>query len=93
MNFTLLGLIIEKITQNTAETEIRRRILDPLEMGSTYLEGFEEPAELPERVPHRDHYATEELRNSQEYARVFRSMNGRETPSLTPLGPICLLNG
>ena len=38
-NFTLLGLVIEKITQRTAEGEIRRRILEPLNMEHTYLEG------------------------------------------------------
>ncbi|KAE8442957.1 hypothetical protein EG329_002495 [Mollisiaceae sp. DMI_Dod_QoI] len=59
-NFTLLGLIIEKITSHSAESEIRRRILDPLHLNDTYLEGFEQISQVPlERVPHRYHYATE----------------------------------
>jgi len=39
-NFTLLGLIIEKVTKKRAEDEIRRRIREPLMIMSTYLEGF-----------------------------------------------------
>lgn len=59
-NFTILGLIIEKVTGNTAESEIRKRILIPLNLTSTYLEGFEEPQ--PDRLPHRYHYATSTFR-------------------------------
>ena len=40
-NYTFLGLIIEKLTKSTAESEIRRRILLPLNMRNTYMEGFE----------------------------------------------------
>lgn len=59
-NFTLLGLMIEKVTGNTAESEIRKRILEPLDMEGTYLEGFEQPQ--PDRLPHRYHYATSTFR-------------------------------
>lgn len=41
-HYTFLGLIIEKVTQNTAEAEIRRRILEPLDMKNTFTEGFED---------------------------------------------------
>lgn len=52
-NFTFVGLVVEKITKNTAESEIRSRILEPLGLTATYLEGFE-PAS-PNRRPSRYH--------------------------------------
>lgn len=60
-NYTLLGLIIERVTHNTAETEIRRRILQPLEMADIYLEGFEQPSPT-DQMPHRYHWATDTFR-------------------------------
>ena len=60
-NYTLLGLIIEHITHNTAESEIRARILQPLGMEHTYVEGFEQPRPLIGTVsppPRRYHRAT-----------------------------------
>lgn len=42
-NFTLLGLVIEAVTGNEVTAEIRRRILDPLGMGDTFMESFELP--------------------------------------------------
>lgn len=61
-NYTILGLIIQRVTGNTAEAEIRRRILQPLNMGSTYVEGFEQP--LSDQTPHRYHWATENFRRT-----------------------------
>lgn len=69
---TLLGLLIEKITGNTAEAEIRRRILYPLGLESTWMEGFE-PGH-PERLPHRYHYATDSFRTSAGIARGFEEV-------------------
>ncbi|TGO46833.1 hypothetical protein BCON_0305g00030 [Botryotinia convoluta] len=63
-NYTLLGLIIEKITGHSAESEIRRRILDPLNLMDTFLEEFEEVGLRKENVPHRYHYATNIFRNT-----------------------------
>ncbi|RFU34737.1 hypothetical protein B7463_g1625, partial [Scytalidium lignicola] len=64
-NFTLLGLIIEKITHNSAPSEIRRRIIDPLGLTETFLEGFEDaPQSTSEIMPHRYHYATETFRKT-----------------------------
>lgn len=60
--YTILGLVIEKITGFTVESEIRRRILKRLGMEDTYMEGFEEAQ--PERLPHRYHFATEEFRET-----------------------------
>ncbi|KAK9423192.1 putative D-Ala-D-Ala carboxypeptidase [Seiridium unicorne] len=55
-NYTFLGFIIEKITQQSAEVEIRRRIIEPLGLGHTYLEGFE--PSTPAIPPRRYHWAT-----------------------------------
>lgn len=60
-NYTLLGLIIERISGTTAEKEVRRRILDVLGMEETYFEGFEEPRLT---TPHRYHLATEEFKKT-----------------------------
>jgi D-alanyl-D-alanine carboxypeptidase len=54
-NYTILGLIIEKVTGNDAAAEIRRRILEPLELENTFLESFEE---VPGGYVHHYHYAT-----------------------------------
>ena len=55
-NFTLLGMVIEKITGKEAVDEIHRRILTPLGLNDIHLEGFEPvPAD---RLPHRYHWAT-----------------------------------
>lgn len=69
-NYTLLGLIIEKITDHPAETEIRRRILEPLDMDQTYFEGFEEPKHLG-NLPNRYHWATERFRDAAGVAPSF----------------------
>ncbi|QKX61054.1 uncharacterized protein TRUGW13939_08200 [Talaromyces rugulosus] len=61
-NYTLLGLMIEKITQSTAEAEIRRRILEPLAMEHTFLEGFEPPNQG--KLAHRYQWATDTFRDT-----------------------------
>ena len=40
-NFILLGLLIEEVTGEAYDQVVRKRILDPLDMSSTYLAGFE----------------------------------------------------
>jgi D-alanyl-D-alanine carboxypeptidase len=57
--YTLLGLILERVADADAVSEIRRRILDPLELQDIYLEGFE-PVPL-HRLPRRYHWATAEF--------------------------------
>jgi len=55
-NYTLLGMVIEKVTGNEAVDEIHRRILTPLRLKDIHLEGFEPvPAG---QLPHRYHWAT-----------------------------------
>ena len=59
-NYTLLGMVIEKITGHDAVREIHQRILDPLGLADIRLEGFEP---VPSRqLPHRYHWATAEFR-------------------------------
>ena len=54
-NYTILGLVIEAVTGNDAAAEIRRRILDPLDLDETFLESFEN---IPGGYVHHYHYAT-----------------------------------
>lgn len=62
-NYTLLGLMVEKVTGNTAEAEMRQRILDPLGMESTFLEGFE-PRSSRKVATNRYHWATHAFREN-----------------------------
>lgn len=59
-NYTLIGMIIERVTGNDPVAEIHRRILDPLGLADIRLEGFEPVPS--ERVPHRYHWATPTFR-------------------------------
>jgi D-alanyl-D-alanine carboxypeptidase len=59
--FTLLGLMIEAVTGNTAAAEIRQRVLDPLALKDICLEGYE-PCPT-DRLPRRYHHATETFRH------------------------------
>ncbi len=72
--YTLLGLIIEQITGQTLEAEVRRRILYPLKLEHTYFEGFERPASG--RVSHRYHYATESFIATAGASPSFASAEG-----------------
>jgi D-alanyl-D-alanine carboxypeptidase len=45
-NYVLLGEVIETVTGHSWAREIRRRILDPLQLRDTYVAGFE-PAQRP----------------------------------------------
>ncbi len=54
-NYTFLGLVIEAVTGNEATAEIRRRILEPLDMQNTFMESFEP---IPGGIAHHYHYAT-----------------------------------
>jgi CubicO group peptidase (beta-lactamase class C family)/acetylornithine deacetylase/succinyl-diaminopimelate desuccinylase-like protein len=69
-NYTLLGLVIEKVTGNTAESEIRRRVLEPLGMRDTFLEGFE--SFDTSKLPHRYHWATPTFEQTAGIAKGFK---------------------
>ncbi|KFX94989.1 hypothetical protein O988_06045 [Pseudogymnoascus sp. VKM F-3808] len=68
-NFTFLGLVIEAITGNPAEAEIRSRITKPLNLESIYLEGFEKSTPCP--VPHRYQFITPEFRETDGVSPQF----------------------
>lgn len=69
-NYTLLGLVIEKVTGHTAESEIRRRVLEPLKLRDTFLEGFE--TFDTKRLPHRYHWATPTFEQTAGIAKGFQ---------------------
>lgn len=78
--YTLLGLIIEKATGHSAAAEIRRRILAPLGLNDTYLEGFE-PGH-PDRLPRRYQYLTPQYRETAGVAPGFTEVR----PGLLDVG-------
>ena len=59
-NYTLLGFAIEAATGEPAERAIRHRIIEPLGLGHTFLEGFEPQA--GGLLACRYHYATDQYR-------------------------------
>jgi D-alanyl-D-alanine carboxypeptidase len=69
-NYTLLGLVIEKITGHEAVREIHARVLDPLGLTDIRLEGFE-PADA-NRIPARYHFDTPEFRRDAGLHPSFR---------------------
>ncbi|CAI6101485.1 unnamed protein product [Clonostachys chloroleuca] len=75
-NYTLLGLIIEKVTGSSAESEIRHRVLNPLGMRQTYLEGFESPPSEG-LLPSRYHWATDTFRDAAGTSPLFPPMSER----------------
>jgi D-alanyl-D-alanine carboxypeptidase len=75
-NFTLLGLIVEKVTGQDLVAEVHRRILDPLGLKDVRFEGFE-PVDTA-RLPSRYHFGTPEFRRVAGIHPTFR----RITPQL-----------
>ena len=71
-NFTLLGMIIEKVTGSEAVDEVHRRILDELSLEDIYLEGFEPVP--PEQLPRRYHWATPDFRENAGVNGAFSEM-------------------
>jgi D-alanyl-D-alanine carboxypeptidase len=55
-NYTLLGLIVEKVTGNDLTDEIRERILAPLSIQDVYLDGFQPVPR--DRLAGNYHFAT-----------------------------------
>lgn len=72
-NFTLLGLIIEEVTSNRVEVEIRRRILDPLGMTDTWMEKYEDSRS--EMEPRRYHWATSTFHETAGVNPMFTQVN------------------
>jgi D-alanyl-D-alanine carboxypeptidase len=72
-NYTLLGLIIEKVTGHDAVLEIHDRILAPLGLTDIRFEGFE-PLDVS-RLPSRYHFGTEEFLRNAGMHPMFRRIN------------------
>lgn len=74
-NYTLLGLIIEKITGHEAVQEVHDRILAPLGLTDIHFEGFE--AEDSTRLPARYHFGTPEFVRDAGMHATFRRIDQR----------------
>jgi D-alanyl-D-alanine carboxypeptidase len=64
-NYTLLGLIIERVTGHDVSAELYHRILHPLQLTSVALEGFGDVS--PRRLPRRYHVVNAEFRQKCRY--------------------------
>ncbi|MBS0373725.1 MAG: beta-lactamase family protein [Proteobacteria bacterium] len=73
-NYTLLGLVIERLTGQDAASEIRRRVLDPHGLTDIRLEGFE-PVDAS-RLPSRYHFGTAEFVRDAGLSPGFRRVSG-----------------
>ncbi len=72
-NYTILGLVIEKVTGHEALTEIKERVLSPLGLSEIKMEGFE-PID-PMRIPARYHFNTPEFRRDAGLHPSFRPVS------------------
>lgn len=68
-NYTLLGLVVEKVTGHDITQELRTRIFQPLGLRDTFLEGFE--AEPTDRLARRYQFATPTFRRTAGVAAGF----------------------
>ena len=73
-NYTLLGLIIEKVTGHEAVAEIHDRLLRPLGLTDTYVEGFETVDRS--RIPSRYHFGTRTFVRNAGMHPTFRRLHG-----------------
>jgi D-alanyl-D-alanine carboxypeptidase len=69
-NYTLLGLVIEKVTGRDALQELHARVLDPLGLTDIRMEGFE-PVDAS-RMPARYHFNTPQFRRDAGLHTTFR---------------------
>ena len=72
-NYTLLGLIIEKVTGHEAVSEVHRRVLDPLGLSDIRFEGFE-PIDA-RRLPSRYQFFTAEYRRAAGVHPLFNRVS------------------
>lgn len=59
-NHTILGAVVEELTGDRAEDAIRRRVVEPLDLADTWLDGFEQGDRAG--MPSRYHHATRDFR-------------------------------
>ena len=85
-NYTLIGLMIEAVTDNDVVSEIDSRIRAPLGLSSLYLEGFEPVPE--DRLTRRYHYDTTGFRQNAGINAAFpRAGRGLIDASQSNLSP------
>lgn len=74
-NFTLLGMMIEKVTGNDFVMEFENRIRKPLGISSIYLEGFEP---IPQgRLSRRYHYSTKAFKRDAGINAAFEQVTDK----------------
>jgi D-alanyl-D-alanine carboxypeptidase len=73
-NYTLLGLAIERATGLSLTKLLKARILEPLRLRHTYLEGFSQP-DQPTPVAHRYHYDTAGFETQAGLSPYFRRVH------------------
>jgi D-alanyl-D-alanine carboxypeptidase len=73
-NYTLLGLVLEKVTGRDVVDLLHAQLLDPLGLKDIRLEGFE--AIDSARIPARYHYGTAEFRRTAGVSPAFREVGG-----------------
>lgn len=85
-DYTLLGLIVQKVTGHLLMAEIRRRILVPLGLRDTYLEGYEAVPE--DRVARRYQFATADFKRTAGISKLFTEVRpGLVDVSVSRLSP------
>ncbi|KAG9244139.1 hypothetical protein BJ878DRAFT_551138 [Calycina marina] len=89
-NFTLLGLITEAITSSPAHIQIRKHIIQPLNLTLTYMGGFEaNPHSETNLIPGRYHWQIPTFKSTAEIFLTFTSPLTR--PNLIKASPSNLL--
>jgi D-alanyl-D-alanine carboxypeptidase len=73
-NYTLLGLVLERLTGRDFVDLLHSDLLDPLGIKDIRLEGFE--AIDARRIPARYHYGTEEFRKTAGVSPAFEELDG-----------------
>ena len=72
-NYTLLGLIIEKVTGHEAVAEVHQRVLQPRGLTDVRFEGFESIDAL--RLPSRYHFGTADFLRDAGLHPTFKRVN------------------
>ncbi len=71
-NYTILGLVVEKVTGHDIVQELDTRLFAPLRLADIHLEGFE-PVDAG-RLPARYHYDTPQFRHDAGLHASYRSV-------------------
>jgi D-alanyl-D-alanine carboxypeptidase len=74
-NYTLLGLLIERVTGHDAVSEIHQRVLQPQGLNDIYFEGYDSVD--ADRLPSRYHFGTAEFLRTAGMHASFRRVDGR----------------